>query len=148
MNKLILRSSILAALLALSAPAHSQQKFPAIPLNAGMYVIQAEVAAKDAERQQGLMYRRVMGANEGMVFLFDRPATVCMWMKNTFIPLSVAFLDRDGKILNIEDMEPLNEKSHCAKGPASYALEMNKGWFRQKNIKPGSEIGGLPPLSR
>jgi len=127
-----------------AASVSAQQKFPVIPLTAGMYVIQAEVAARDAERQQGLMYREKMGSNEGMVFLFEAPAGVCMWMKNTFIPLSVAFIDEDGKIVNIEDMKPQTTESHCAKKPVRYALEMNKGWFREKNIKPGSVIQGLP----
>jgi len=129
-------------LAAASTPA--QQKFQAIPLTAGMHVIQAEVAATDAERQQGLMYREKMGPNEGMVFLFEAPAGVCMWMKNTLIPLSVAFIAEDGKIVNIEDMQPQTMDSHCAKKPVRYALEMNKGWFKQKNIKPGSVIHGLP----
>jgi len=85
-----------------------------------------------------------MGPNEGMLFLFPAPASVCMWMKNTYIPLSVAFIDESGKIVNIEDMEPQTTDSHCAKKQVRYALEMNRGWFKQKNIKPGSAIEGLP----
>jgi uncharacterized membrane protein (UPF0127 family) len=124
--------------------AQQVQRFPTVTLTAGMHVIKAEVAANDAERQQGLMFREKMGSNEGMVFLFDRPAEVCMWMKNTLIPLSVAFLDEKGKIINIEDMQPQTTDSHCTRKPARYALEMNLGWFRQKNIKPGTSIEGLP----
>lgn len=126
--------------------AYAQQngKFPVISLTAGIHVIKAEVAAREAERQQGLMFREKMGPNEGMVFLFDAPASVCMWMKNTFIPLSVAFIDNTGKIINIEDMQPQSTESHCAKKPVRYALEMNRGWFNQKNIKPGTVIEGLP----
>lgn len=124
--------------------AQQMQKFPVIPLTAGIHVIKAEVAANDTERQQGLMFREKMGPNEGMVFLFERPADVCMWMKNTLIPLSVAFLDEKGKIINIEDMQPQTTESHCTKKPARYALEMNLGWFKQKNIKPGTSIEGLP----
>jgi uncharacterized protein len=138
---------LLAAIFAIiSVPAVSQQpvKFPVISLTAGMHVIQAEVVAKDADRQQGLMYREKIGPNEGMVFLFDAPTSICMWMKNTLIPLSVAFINEDGKIVNIEDMQPQTMESHCAKKPVRYALEMNQGWFKQKNIKPGSTIGGLP----
>lgn len=119
-------------------------RFPVISLNAGIHMIKAEVAAKDADRQQGLMNREKMGANEGMVFLFEAPAGVCMWMKNTLIPLSVAFIDENGKIVNIEDMQPQSLDSHCAKKPVRYALEMNLGWFKQKNIKPGTVIEGLP----
>jgi uncharacterized protein len=119
-------------------------KFPVVQLNAGIHLIKAEVAARDNERQQGLMFREKMGTNEGMVFLFGAPAGVCMWMKNTLIPLSVAFLDESGKIINIEDMRPQSTESHCAKKPANYALEMNLGWFKQRNIRPGSTIEGLP----
>lgn len=129
----------------LTFTASAQQKFKVIPLNAGMHVIQAELVANDRDRQQGLMFREKMGPNEGMVFVFDAPATVCMWMKNTPLPLSVAFIDESGKIVNIEDMKPQTSESHCAKKPVRYALEMNQGWFKQKNIKPGSAIGGLPP---
>ncbi|WP_460842151.1 DUF192 domain-containing protein [Noviherbaspirillum agri] len=140
-------SAFFALALALVAtPASSQQtaRFPIMSLTAGIHVIKAEVAAREAERQQGLMYREKMGPNEGMLFLFPAPASVCMWMKNTFIPLSVAFIDDSGKIVNIEDMEPQTTDSHCAKKPVRYALEMNRGWFKQKNIKPGSAIEGLP----
>lgn len=90
------------------------------------------------------MARQTMGANEGMLFVFDRPASVCMWMKNTPLPLSVAFIDHAGKIVNIEDMQPNTTDSHCAKRSIRYALEMKQGWFKQKNIKPGSAIEGLP----
>ncbi|SMP57424.1 DUF192 domain-containing protein [Noviherbaspirillum suwonense] len=133
------------ALLCLSTiQAHAEDKFPVVPLTAGMYVIQAEVAATEPQRQQGLMFREKLAPNSGMVFLFGEPAQVCMWMKNTLIPLSVAFLDDSGKILNIEEMQPQTLNSHCAAGRAAYALEMNKGWFAQKNIKSGTTIAGLP----
>jgi uncharacterized membrane protein (UPF0127 family) len=138
----------IVVVLAFSAvSAFAQKKFQVIPLTAGMHVIQAELVANDKDRQQGLMFREKMGPNEGMVFVFDAPATVCMWMKNTLLPLSVAFIDESGKIVNIEDMKPQTTQSHCAKKPVRYALEMNQGWFRQKNIKPGSPIGGLPPIN-
>jgi uncharacterized membrane protein (UPF0127 family) len=138
---------VFAALLALGAAAPAiaqQQKFPVTQLTAGMYVIQAEVATTEAQREQGLMFREKLGQNQGMVFLFGAPAGVCMWMKNTLLPLSVAFLDANRKIINIEDMKAQTTDSHCAQGPANYALEMNLGWFKQKNIKPGMTIGGLP----
>lgn len=131
----------------IAAPGYAQkpQKFRSTTLSAGMYVIKAEVAASEAERQQGLMFREKMAGNEGMLFDFEAPAGVCMWMKNTLIPLSVAFIDGSGKIVNIEDMQPQTTDSHCAKKSVRYALEMNQGWFRQKNIKPGSIINGLIP---
>lgn len=143
------RFSILLALsaalgLSLTASAQQPARFKTTTLNAGLYLIKAEVASNEAEREQGLMFREKMGANEGMVFLFGAPAGVCMWMKNTLIPLSVAFLDDKGKIINIEEMKEQTTDSHCATKPATYALEMNKGWFKQKNIKPGMIIEGLP----
>jgi uncharacterized membrane protein (UPF0127 family) len=148
MNPRILVQTTIAALLFSVLPvatlAQQAARFPTISLTAGIHVIKAEVAARDAERQQGLMNREKMGANEGMVFLFEAPAGVCMWMKNTLIPLSVAFIDESGKIVNIEDMQPQTTDSHCAKKPVRYALEMNQGWFKQKNIKPGTKIEGLP----
>lgn len=135
-----------AVTLPVTASAQQIQKFPVIQLTAGMNVIHAEVAASEAEREQGLMFREHMGTNEGMVFLFGAPASVCMWMKNTQIPLSVAFIDRNGRIVNIADMKPQTLDSHCSKGQVYYALEMNVGWFKQRNIKPGSIIEGLPPV--
>ena len=137
---------VAATLGLLCSQAISQQitKFPVISLTAGIHVIKAEVAANEAERRQGLMFREKMGPNEGMVFLFDAPAGVCMWMKNTLLPLSVAFIDDSGKIVNIEEMQPQTTDSHCAKKPVRYALEMNQGWFQRKNIKAGSVIEGLP----
>ncbi len=121
-------------------------KLPVKPLSAGIYLIQAEVADTDAARQRGLMMRKHMASNEGMVFDFGESAAVCMWMKNTLIPLSVAFIDASGQIVNIEDMQPQTLESHCAKKPVRYALEMNQGWFKQKNIQAGFKIGGLDKL--
>ena len=149
MNKshsLIPALSIAFAALLPGAPALAQQapRFPVVALTAGIHLIKAEVAATDEERQQGLMLREKMAANEGMVFVFQAPAGVCMWMKNTLLPLSVAFIDEAGKIVNIEDMKPQTTESHCAKKLVRYALEMNQGWFKQKNIKPGATIEGLP----
>lgn len=140
---LLFRLTAAACMLA-GVGAQAQEKFPTVQLNAGMYVIQAEVAATEAQRELGLMNRKTMPPNAGMVFLFQRPAQVCMWMKNTLLPLSVAFLDETGKIINIEDMQPETTNSHCTAAPATYALEMNQGWFKQKHIKPGSVISGLP----
>jgi uncharacterized membrane protein (UPF0127 family) len=145
MHHSYLRIIALAAItLSASSIAFAQSKSQPVKLSAGIYVIQAEVAATDAERQQGLMMRTRLGASEGMVFDFGAPAGVCMWMKNTLIPLSVAFIDTEGKIVNIEDMQPETTDSHCAKKVVRYALEMNQGWFKQKNIKAGSKIEGLP----
>ena len=131
---------------ALSAlPAFAQQ-MPVAQLNAGMHLIRAEVAADYASRMTGLMHRASMPSNAGMLFIFDEATTHCMWMKNTLLPLSVAFIDERGTIVNVEDMEPQTEDSHCASRPARYALEMNRGWFAARGIKPGSRIGGIPGI--
>ncbi|WP_442785014.1 DUF192 domain-containing protein [Actimicrobium sp. GrIS 1.19] len=145
-SRFTLRTLVLAAALLMSPFSQAQQaaQFKVTSLSAGIHLIKAEVAATEAEREQGLMFREKMGPNEGMIFLFGAPAGVCMWMKNTLLPLSVAFLDDNGKIVNIEDMKPQTTDSHCALKPIRYALEMNLGWFKQKNIKPGMVIDGLP----
>lgn len=121
----------------------AQPTLPAVPLQAGVYLIKAEVAKNYGTRMQGLMYREKMAPNEGMLFVFADRERQCMWMKNTVLPLSVAFLDDNGVILNVEDMKPHTEDSHCSAKPARYALEMNLGWFASKNIKPGTKISGL-----
>ena len=138
--------AILAACLSTTLPhtAQAQEKFPTKELSIGMYLIKAEVAATPENRAKGLMFRQKMNPNEGMVFDFEAPAQVCMWMKNTLIPLSVAFMAEDGKILNIEDMQAQTLDSHCSKKQARYALEMNLGWFKQKGIKAGMLVNGLP----
>ena len=113
----------------------------------GPHALKVDVAAAEEQRMQGLMYRKSMPAEEGMLFIFDERAYHSMWMKNTLIPLSVAFVDKDGVILNILDMEPQTLDSHMAAGPAVYAIETNKGWFAAKKIKPGDRVTGLPRLA-
>ncbi|MBW7859834.1 MAG: DUF192 domain-containing protein [Rhodocyclaceae bacterium] len=127
-----------------AAPLHAE--LPVVELTAGMYRIQAELAHTPETRQTGLMHRRSMPEGRGMVFVFTQDARHCMWMRNTLIPLSVAFLDADGRILNIESMQPQTEDSHCAAGDARYALEMNRGWFSARGISPGMRISGLARL--
>ena len=135
---------LLAALAFAAAPALAQQS-PVAELSAGMYRIRAEVVADYAARAQGLMHRKHLAQNAGMLFIFDEHGIHCMWMKNTLIPLSVAFIDDRGAIVNIADMEPHSEASHCAAQPVKYALEMNRGWFAARGIKPGARLGGVPP---
>ena len=115
-------------------------------LGAGMYRIEAEVAHTAQARQVGLMMRKTMAPQHGMVFVFEHDATHCMWMKNTFLPLSVAFVDAQGKVINIEDMQPQSEDNHCAAAPARFALEMNLGWFRERGIKAGDVLRGFDRL--
>lgn len=119
------------------------QQLPVTRLSAGMHLITAEVAASPAQRQIGLMHRPSMPANHGMLFIFEEPGAHCFWMKNTLLPLSIAFLADDGSVVNIADMQPHSEASHCPKKPVRYALEMNQGWFDRRGVRPGSLIGGL-----
>ena len=133
------------ALFFLAAPALAQE-LPVAQLKAGMHLIRAEVAADFSTRAKGLMYRKSLGPNAGMLFVFDEAGPHCMWMKNTYVPLSVAFIDETGAIINIADMQPHSEQSHCAARPALYALEMAQGWFAQRGIKPGVKLGGLDRL--
>jgi uncharacterized membrane protein (UPF0127 family) len=137
---------VLALMLA-TAPAAAQQ-LPVVQLKAGMHLIRAEVAADFSSRGRGLMHRKSLAPNAGMLFIFDGPAVHCMWMKNTYIPLSVAFLDEKGEIINIADMQPHSEESHCASRPALYALEMTRGWFAERGIKAGARLGGLEKLPK
>jgi hypothetical protein len=116
---------------------------PMLELSAGVHRIEAEVASTWSSRAEGLMHRRQLGAGRGMLFVFPDPARHCMWMRNTHIPLSVAFVDDAGEIINIAEMEPESEVNHCAGKPAKYALEMNAGWFKQRGIAAGQRIGGI-----
>jgi hypothetical protein len=117
---------------------------PSVKLTAGIHLITAEVANSDPTRMRGLMFRESLAPNHGMLFIFDSKATHCMWMRNTRVPLSVAFVEDDGEIVNIEDMAPRTEVSHCARRPVRFALEMEKGWFAKRGIRPGARVGGLP----
>jgi uncharacterized membrane protein (UPF0127 family) len=135
----------LVAMAMVSPGANAQtgpQKLPTTQLTAGMHLIRAEVADDDGERQIGLMHRPSMGASDGMVFVFEQPGVQCFWMRNTLIPLSAAFIDDSGTIVNIEDMKPQSDDSHCSKKPVRFVLEMNKGWFDKRGLKAGSVIGG------
>lgn len=133
----------LAVAMLLAVPAVAYAQLPRIQLNAGIHVIRAELANTPESRMQGLMFRKTLGTSEGMLFVFDEAQRQCMWMRNTYVPLSVAFIDANGAILNVEDMEPLTENSHCAAGDAKFALEMNKGWFASRGLKAGTRIGGI-----
>ena len=136
----------LAALLAALAPspAQAQPALPTVKLNFGIHLVTAELADNDASRMRGLMFRERLAPNNGMLFVFEARAVHCMWMRNTLIPLSVAFIDDDGSIVNIEDMQPKTEVSHCAARPVRYALEMDKGWFAQRGLKAVAKMSGLP----
>jgi uncharacterized protein len=137
---------IFAFVLAFGAASAVAQPLPVAELRAGMHLIRAEVASEVSTRSRGLMHRKGLAPNAGMLFIFDGPSQQCMWMKNTYIPLSVAFLDDQGVIINIADMQPHSEQTHCSARPALYALEMTRGWFAERGIKPGVKLGGLEKL--
>lgn len=138
----VLSRALLALALA-AAALSARAQMPEINLTIGGHKLTAEVAASNPERQQGLMHRRMMPENRGMLFVFTEEAQHAMWMKNTYIPLSVAFIDNNGVIANIEDMKPHTENAHPAVKPVRYALEMNAGWFAKRGIKAGAKIEGL-----
>jgi uncharacterized protein len=120
-----------------------QAELKRVQLRANMHIVSAEVADNMRSRSDGLMMRNKMAANQGMLFVFERPESHCFWMRNTLLPLSIAFIDDNGVIVNIADMKPQSDDSHCSKKPVRYALEMNQGWFATKGIKEGSVIGGI-----
>jgi uncharacterized protein len=125
-------------------PEGTPQRLPTIQLAAGMHLIKAEVAQTPRQQEIGLMWRTQMGVNEGMLFVFQRAGQQCFWMKNTLIPLSVAFVADDGRIVNLDEMQPQTENPHCSTEPVRFVLEMNKGWFAKRGIKAGAKLEGPP----
>ncbi len=140
--------SLLTALLlghaAVTAQDVPQTQLQRTRLTAGIHQIDAQVAVTSQEHATGLMHRKDMPSQEGMLFVFDNPSRLCFWMKNTLIPLTAAFIDDEGTIVNLEDMKPLSLESHCSTKPVRYVLEMNKGWFAKKGLKAGSRLAGGP----
>jgi uncharacterized membrane protein (UPF0127 family) len=134
------------AFVALQSCAQATEK--PIALTIGGHIVNAEVVATPAGRERGLMFRERLGENDGMLFVFDQIGYHSMWMRNTLIPLSVAFIDDKGRILNIEEMLPHSEITHRAAGPSRYALEMNAKWFRKRNLEPGTTIKGIEKAPR
>jgi uncharacterized protein len=135
--------SAIGVLLLLSCMSAARAQLPEIQLKIGEASLIAEVASTDRERAQGLMHRRMLPENRGMLFVFPEAALHGMWMVNTYVPLSVAFIDERGTIVNIEDMQPHTRTAHTAARPARYALEANLGWFRKRGLKPGDRVEGL-----
>jgi hypothetical protein len=124
-----------------------QLNLPRMPLAAGMHLIDAQVAQTPEQRQIGLMHRREMPVTEGMLFVFEQPATQCFWMKNTLLPLTAAFVANDGRVVNLADMKPQTLESHCSTEPVRFVLEMNLGWFAKRGVKAGSRLSG-PAFTR
>jgi uncharacterized membrane protein (UPF0127 family) len=107
--------------------------------------IEAEIADNDTERQRGLMERTALAEDAGMLFVFDRDQILSFWMKNTLIPLSVAYIASDGSIVDVQDMQPLDTTPHPSARPARYALEVNQGFFGEHGIAVGDQVE-LPEL--
>jgi uncharacterized membrane protein (UPF0127 family) len=119
-----------------------------VRLGLGDGVLDVEVATTQRQRSQGLMNRKSMPSDRGMVFAYPAPAYFCMWMKNTLIPLSVAFIDAQGQVINIADMTPQTETNHCTQRNATFALEVNQGWFAQHGVRAGTQVIGLEKIPR
>jgi uncharacterized protein len=142
-----MRLFLTTLLVTLVGPALTQDKpqmdLPRVKLSAGMYLIDAQVAQTPEQRQIGLMFRREMPAQEGMLFVFEEPGTQCFWMRNTLLPLTAAFVADDGRVVNLADMKPQTTESHCSEEPVRYVLEMNQGWFAKRGLKAGIQLGGF-----
>ena len=145
---LALRLALALVLAAGAATAGAQQgpqpKLPTTTLTAGMYLIQAELAVTTEQQEIGMMFRKSMGASDGMLFVNDEPGVRCFWMHNTLIPLSIAFIADDGTIVNIDEMKARTDDSHCSARPVRFALEMPQGWFAKRGLKPGFKLRGAP----
>lgn len=134
---------LLAGSMTFSATGQTPQTdLPRVRLQAGMHLIQAQVARTPVQRNIGLMWRQELAINEGMLFVFDSPATQCFWMKNTLLPLTAAFIDEDGTVVNLADMQPQTTTEHCSRKPVRFVLEMAQGWFTKHAIEPGFRIRG------
>jgi hypothetical protein len=137
-------SGLLAACLPATGQMGPQPRLDITQLTAGMHVIRAELAVTPTQQATGMMFRREMGANEGMLFVNGDSSVRCFWMRNTLIPLTIAFIAEDGTIVNLADMQPQSDERHCSTAPVRYALEMRQGWFAQRGLKAGLRLRGGP----
>jgi uncharacterized protein len=143
----LLSACSLAVVIVLSGLA-SAQDLPTVQLSIKGHRLVAETATTTATRTVGLMHRFSLKPDHGMLFVFGAPQPLAFWMKNTYVPLSIAFIGADGRILNIEDMTPQTETTHPSRGLALYALEMKKGWFAERAIVAGDRVEGLEKAPR
>lgn len=121
------------------------KKLPQTSLSLGKHQLHVELALNEASREQGLMNKKSLGDNEGMLFVFPHPQPVSFWMKNTSLPLSIAYISSNGHILEIHDLEPFNERSVFSSSSAIvYVLEVPRGWFEEHHVFAGDEVRGLP----
>jgi uncharacterized membrane protein (UPF0127 family) len=142
-----LTAALVAAFVAFSA-VNTLRADPLLtyPLKVKGHAIRVEVANTPETRRTGLMFRASLPDSQGMLFVYETEDRHAMWMKNTLVPLSVAFIDRGGHIINIEDMQPQTEDTHMAAARAAFSLETNLGWFKQRGIKKGDRVEGLERL--
>ena len=126
------------------AQGQPQMQLRRAKLQIGMHLIDVQLALTPEQREIGLMYRTEMPRHEGMLFVFQEKSRQCFWMKNTLLPLTAAFLDDDGTIVNLADMAPQTTNPHCSDKPVRYVLEVNQGWFSRAHVKAGERILGLP----
>jgi len=140
--------SLAYTLLFLAGTAHAQTgpqaRLLTADLVAGMHVIRAELAVTSTQQATGMMWRTEMQGNEGMLFVNQDDQVRCFWMKNTLVPLTIAYLTADGTIINLADMQPRDEQTHCSARPARFALEMRQGWFAKRGIEAGFKLRGKP----
>ena len=115
-----------------------------LPLHIGPHAFQVEVAATPQQRQRGLMGRTHLAADGGMLFVFEQPGRHCFWMRDTPLPLSIAFIDAAGRIADLADMQPRSDSLHCPTTEVRYALEVRQGEFQRRGITPRTQVGGLP----
>lgn len=152
MTKSVAALAFAALIVSMSASAQpadgKPQSLPITTIRVGPHPVAAEVAATPDQRTIGLMYRFSLPADHGMLFVFPEPQPLSFWMRNTYIPLSIAYIDADGRILNVVEMPARTDALHFSRGEALYALEMRKGWFADKGVGPGTRVTGLPPAAK
>jgi uncharacterized membrane protein (UPF0127 family) len=152
MTKSVAALALAALIASMSASAQpvdgKPQSLPITTIRVGPHPVAAEVAATPDQRTIGLMYRFSLPADHGMLFVFPEPQPLSFWMRNTYIPLSIAYIDVEGRILNVVEMAPRSDATHPSRGEALYALEMRKGWFADKGVGPGTRVSGLPPAAK
>lgn len=137
---------LLMALVATGAFAQTSQAqtLPTETLHVRFFQITAEIAQTPDQRAKGLMDRQSLPPSHGMLFVFEQTEQQCFWMRNTPLPLTIAFIADDGKIVNFADMTPFSEQAHCSARPVRYALEMEQGWFKKRGVLVGDPVTGGP----
>ena len=133
-----MRLAMIAVVLLAGCAHEGPSGLPIVRVELGGHTVKAEVARSPAAQARGLMYRRSMGRNDGMLFVYDEDRPLNFWIKNTYLPLSIAYIDRDMTVVRILDMKPLTTATHGSSVPVRYALEVNQGWFTEHGIAEGA----------